>query len=236
MLHIITPVKDSIELTIKTIEAVVSSSIQESYVYTIYNDCSSKENRRILEQKAKQLNCQIVNIEDITSSPSPNYLLILQMAQQEAIAKGADLMIVESDVVVGKDTIEHLSNIANATPSAGIVAAVTVDEQQKINYPYLFAQKFPKGEKKLKRHLSFCCSLLTNRFLKEYDFHNLNPKKTWFDVTISQQSLKHGFTNILSTTVTAIHRPHSSRPWKLLKYTNPWKYYWRKIFNNLDKI
>ncbi|EJW89326.1 hypothetical protein EVA_22564, partial [gut metagenome] len=36
--HIITPVKDSIELTLQTVEAVMSSDIQVPFIYTIYND------------------------------------------------------------------------------------------------------------------------------------------------------------------------------------------------------
>jgi len=36
--------------------------------------------------------------------------------------------------------------------------------------------------------------------------------------------------------LTVWHRPHSSRPWKQLKYTNPLKYYWLKFTKGLDKI
>ena len=33
-----------------------------------------------------------------------------------------------------------------------------------------------------------------------------------------------------------LHKPHSSRPWKQLKYTNPLLYYWRKLTQHRDKI
>lgn len=121
-------------------------------------------------------------------------------------------------------------------PDCGIAAAVTVDEQENINYPYLYAKGkegkvFPE-----KKHVSFCCSLLTVSFLKAFDFHQLDPEKNWHDVTISHRSLEKGFTNYLFTTLTVWHRPHGSRPWKQLKYTNPLKYYWLKFTKGLDKI
>jgi len=40
----------------------------------------------------------------------------------------------------------------------------------------------------------------------------------------------------LLTNVPVLHLPHSSRPWKMLKYTNPLKYYWKKYTKGLDKI
>jgi hypothetical protein len=33
-----------------------------------------------------------------------------------------------------------------------------------------------------------------------------------------------------------IHKPHSSRPWKLLKYSNPLSYYLQKLLKRRDKI
>ena len=104
-------------------------------------------------------------------------------------------------------------------PDCGIAAAVTVDEQENVNFPYLFARKREKRVYAEKKRFSFCCSLLTLDFLKRYDFHLLDPAKNWYDVTISHRSLKEGFTNYLFMNLTVLHRPHSSRPWKLLKYT-----------------
>ena len=213
-IHIITPVKDSIELTLQTAEAILKSDFTVPFHYTI----------------------ELVNLSEITSHPSPNYLLVLQMAQEKAIAAEAGLLIVESDVIVKKHTLQSLFDGAQARKDCGIAAAVTVDEHEAINYPYLYAkgkenQVFPE-----KKHLSFCCSLLTTDFLRSFDFHSLNPEKNWFDVTISHQALEKGFVNYLFTTLTVWHRPHSSRPWKQLKYTNPLKYYWLKFTKGLDKI
>ena len=33
-----------------------------------------------------------------------------------------------------------------------------------------------------------------------------------------------------------LHQPHSSRPWKQLKYTNPLRYYWQKLTQKRDRI
>ena len=158
------------------------------------------------------------------------------MAQQRAIEAEAGLVIVESDVVVKPHTLQALFEGAQQQPNCGIAAAVTVDEQERINYPYLYAKGKENRVFAEKKHLSFCCSLLTLNFLKAFDFHQLDPAKNWHDVTISHRSLELGFTNYLFTNLTVWHRPHSSRPWKLLKYTNPWKYYWLKFTKGLDKI
>lgn len=235
-IHVITPVKDSIELTLQTAEAIMASDIRTPFTYTIYNDFSTEENTARLEEASGKMGFTLVNLADLTDHPSPNYLLVLQTAQQQAIAAEAALLIVESDVVVRKDTLQALFDGAQERKDCGIAAAVTVDEKGEINYPYLFAkgrenQVFPE-----KKHCSFCCSLLTTAFLRSFDFHQLDPEKNWHDVTISHQSLKNGFKNYLFTTLPVWHRPHSSRPWKQLKYKNPLKYYWLKFTKGLDKI
>lgn len=234
--HIITPVKDSIELTMQTIEAILSSEITVPHTYFVYNDFSSEENTARLCEASEKMGFELIHLSDLTDHPSPNYLLILQKAQEKAVAADAGLLIVESDVVVRKDTIQSLFDGAVARPECGIAASVTVDETGAINYPYLFAKGKEGRIYPEKKHLSFCCSLLTLCFLKAFDFHQLDPNKNWHDVTISHRSLKEGFTNYLFTSLPVWHRPHSSRPWKLLKYTNPWKYYWLKIIRRRDKI
>lgn len=235
-LHIITPVKDSIELTLQTAEAILASDVSVPYTYYIYNDFSTEENTARLKEASEKMGFTLVNLSDLTTHPSPNYLLVLQRSQELAKAEEAGLMIIESDVVVRPDTIQKLFDGAMKRKNCGIAASVTVDEKGEINYPYLFA----KGKENMvfaeKKHLSFCCSLLTLNFLNKFDFHNLDPEKNWHDVTISHRSLKEGFTNYLFTNLPVWHRPHSSRPWKQLKYTNPLKYYWLKFTKGLDKI
>ena len=107
-LHIITPVKDSIASTLQTVKAIMSSTTDVQFRYTIYNDFSSEHSTAQLEKYSKEYGFELVNLSDITDHPSPNYLLVLQMAQQRAIAEGADLLIIESDVVVANNTIQSL--------------------------------------------------------------------------------------------------------------------------------
>ncbi len=237
-LHIITPVKDSIDLTLETARAILDSEISVPYTYTVYNDFSTDENTVRLEKAAKEMGFNLVNLADITDHPSPNYLLVLQMCQQKAIDDNAGLLIIESDVVVKKKTVQALYDGAKNYAQCGIAAAVTVDENGKINYPYGYAKGHENQVYAVDRHCSFCCSLLTPEFMRTYSFKKLNSDKNWFDVTISHESLKHGFTNYLFTinNITVWHRPHSSRPWKQLKYKNPLKYYWLKYTRGLDKI
>lgn len=116
-----------------------------------------------------------------------------------------------------------------------MVAAVTTDERGQINFPYEYAQKI-QTDGPCKKRFSFCCTLLTNAFLQAYDFEQLDPTKNWYDVHISHMALELGFENILQFTNPVLHKPHSSRPWKQLKYTHPLLYYWRKWIHGRDKI
>lgn len=235
-LHIITPVKDSIDTTIDTIKAIMSSDIKVPFTYTIYNDFSTPENTQRLEKASKEYGFQLVNLSDLTDHPSPNYLLVLQKTQKEAIEANAGLLIVESDVTVQKDTLQALFDGAIERKDCGMAAAVTTDENGDINFPYLYAKGRKPQVYDEKKRFSFCCTLLTPTFLKAFDFHLLDPTKNWFDVTISHESIHKGFHNYLFINLPVLHRPHGSRPWKQLKYTNPLKYYWLKFIKGLDKI
>ena len=132
-LHIITPVKDSIDSTLETVKAIMESDILVPFTYTVYNDFSTEENTHRLEEAARQWNFRLVNLSDLTDHPSPNYLLVLQTAQKEAIEADAGLLIVESDVIVKKNTLQSLYNGALQQKQCGIAAAVTTDEKGIIN-------------------------------------------------------------------------------------------------------
>jgi hypothetical protein len=235
-LHIITPVKDSIDTALDTIRAVLASHIDVPFTYTVYNDNSTPENTQRLEEAARTLNFRLVNLADLTPHPSPNYLFVLRRTQKEALAADAALLIVESDVTVKPDTLSALFHGAEERPDCAIAAAVTVDAEGNINYPYQYAKGQENQVIDNRRHQSFCCSLLTPRLLAAFDFEELDDTKSWFDVTISHAALEAGLHNYLFTTLPVLHRPHQSRPWKQLKYTNPLKYYWKKYTRGLDKI
>ncbi len=235
-LHIITPVKDAIDSTLETVQAILSSQLKVPFTYTLYNDFSTQENTCRLQQAATQLGFNLVNLSDLTAHPSPNYLLVLQRERHACIDEDAALLIVESDVVVKPDTLQGLWDGACQHPDAGIVAAVTVDEQGRINYPYSFMAGHENEVVDSKRHCSFCCSLLTPTLLRKIDFDDLDGTKNWFDVTISHLALKAGLRNYIHCTLPVLHKPHASRPWKALKYKNPIKYYWLKWTRGYDKI
>jgi hypothetical protein len=235
-IQVITPVKDSIDLTLGTIRAVLKSDGVPSLSYTVYNDFSKAENTLRLEQAAVEYGFGLVNLSRLTTHPSPNYLLILQEAQRAALARQTALCIVESDVVVQQDTIRQLVEGAQLRQDCGLAAAVTVDDEGMVNYPYLYARKLKKEPCTTQNHLSFCCTLMTEKFLQRYDFGELDAKKSWYDVSISRQSLRLGFKNYLFPNLPVLHRPHGSRPWKQLKYTHPVKYYFLKLIRQRDKI
>lgn len=235
-LHIITPVKDSIDSTLETVRAIMASLLDVPHTFTIYNDYSTPENTQRLAQASQEMGFQLVNLCDLTDHPSPNYLFVLQRERRMCIEEQAGLLIVESDVTVRPETIAGLWEAASQRPDAGIVASVTVDETGEINYPYLYAKGQENQVIDTRRHCSFCCSLLTPELFRRVDFDQLDQSKSWFDVTISHRSLQEGLHNYLLTTLPVLHRPHGSRPWKQLKYKNPLKYYWLKLTKGLDKI
>ncbi len=229
-LHIIMPVKDSVDRAEEAVRAVLATG----QTLTVYNDYSTLENTQRLAELADTLPFTLVNLSDLTAHPSPNYLLVLQRAQQTALAEQAHLVIVESDVVVRPDTFRLLAE--QVEQGVGMVAAVTVNEQGDINYPYDYAHRWSHGVHTTQKRFSFCCTLITNEFLHAYDFMQLDPTKNWYDVFITHQSSALGLENRLMTNNPVLHRPHSSRPWKLLKYKNPLLYYWRKLTQHKDRI
>ncbi len=230
-LLIITPVKDSIETAEQAISKVAES--KDEFLYLVYNDYSSDETKEILESGTGY---SLINIENEVKTPSPNYRFTLQNAREKALKIGAGLLIVESDVFVQSSTISTLFNFAKERSNCGMVAAITVDEKGEINFPYKHIVPDGKNAIETKHRLSFCCTLLTLPLLQKLDFDLLSDKKDWFDVQISRESRNNGFTNYVLPNVTVQHLPHSSRPWKKLKYTNPVKYYIRKWFLGKDRI
>ncbi|MCF0236836.1 MAG: glycosyltransferase family 2 protein [Bacteroidaceae bacterium] len=235
-LHIITPVKDSIDSTIDTMTAIRAAQLSMPHRYTIYNDLSTPENTARLHREAEALGIEVVDLDTLTDTPSPNYLFVLRHCQQLALEADAGLLIVESDVTIQPDTLQRLYDAALQRPDCGLAAAVTVDEQGAINYPYLYAKGWDGREVDCAKHLSFCCTLLTPALLQRVDFGALDDSKNWFDVTISHLSREAGLRNWLFCNLPVLHRPHASRPWKQLKYTNPLKYYWLKWTKGFDKI
>ena len=234
-LHIIMPVKDSLEMTEKAIRTIVSSG----HTLCVYDDNSLPENAKRLDEIATETGIHVVHIAELTNHPSPNYRLVLQLAQQEALASNRHLVIVESDVIIQTDTLNRMWKAVQQ--GVGMVAAVTVDEQGEYNFPYHYLRRWryrfiSKKTFSTKKRFSFCCTLLTNELLQKVDFQLLDPSKNWYDVTISHWSLNLGLRNLLMLDNPVLHFPHASRPWKRLKYTNPLLYYWRKITQRKDRI
>ena len=232
-LHIIMPVKDSLETCTLALQHLLPT-LDSPKQLTVYNDFSSEENTKRLSVLAEKHGFNLLHWAEHTQHPSPNYLLTLQHAQTKALNTNAHLLIVESDVLVQTDTFQRLlQEVDNQT---GMVAAVTTDRQGQVNFPYQYARKWKKGRMKTSKRLSFCCTLLTNQFLQKFSFTQLDTSKNWYDVFISHKSVELGMENYLLTDTPVVHLPHSSRPWKQLKYTNPLRYYWRKLTQRLDRI
>ena len=231
---VITPVKDSIETTLKTIEAIHQAS--GDHLHIVYNDFSSPETKAILDEKKKQLGYEIVHLEELTQKPSPNYNLVLQMAQERAIEQNTPLIIVESDVIIRKDTLAKMVELSKELKECGMIGAITTDESGQVNFPYLNFKGEKQAVAETSHSLSFCCTLLSKDLLKSFPFTELSSEKHWYDVFISRKSKLLGFKNYLVTSLPVIHKPHSSRPWKQLKYTNPIKYYFNKLVKRKDRI
>ncbi len=231
---VITPVKDSLSTAIETIKSIHQSD--GKFLYCIYNDFSTEETTWHLKEIQSKYNFELINLSEITNTPSPNYRLVLQMAQKKAISLGLPLIIVESDVEVKPNTLTELVHQSQKRMNCGMVATVTKDIDGKINFPYLNFRKTKEKIIKTKHSLSFCCTLLSPALLNQYDFTELSSDKHWYDVSISRKSVSLGFNNYLLVNEGVLHKPHSSRPWKQLKYKNPIKYYYQKLIKRLDRI
>lgn len=231
---VITPVKNSISTTMETIIAIHQCNSKIHHI--VYNDFSDSETKKTLEENKSKYNFELIHLEDITETPSPNYKLVLQDAQVRALKENAPLIVVESDVKVKEDTFGEMLAFQPSDSKIGLIGAITVDESGVINFPYL---KFKNEKRKVietKRSLSFCCTLMTTNFLKSYSFLGLDQSKDWYDTFISSKALELGFKNYILLDVPVLHQPHGSRPWKQLKYTNPLKYYFLKFTKGRDKI
>ena len=234
-LHIIMPVKDSLEMAERAIRAIVDSG----NTLCVYDDNSLKDNAKRLDELAIETNIQVIHISDLTDHPSPNYRLVLQLAQKQALTENKHLVIVESDVMIQPKTLNRM--VEEIQPEVGMVAAATVDENGEYNFPYHYLRRLryrflAKKTIQTKKRFSFCCTLLTNELLRKADFQQLDPTKNWYDVTISHWSVALGLRNLLMLDNPVLHFPHASRPWKRLKYTNPLLYYWRKFTQHKDRI
>lgn len=222
MVNILMPVKNSPVTTEAAIRAVVAGG----HTLTVYDDFSERETADMLDRLSSELHIEVIHLRDRCNTPSPNYRLVLKDAQRKALEQHQHLVIIESDVVVRPTTITRMTEAVQ--DGVGMVAAITHNEQGEVNFPYDYASRYTSDTPTRKR-LSFCCTLLTLQLLQTLPFERLDPKKSWYDVFISHQSLRLGFKNILQVTNPVLHTPHSSRPWKQLKYTNPILYYWRKL-------
>lgn len=233
-LLVVTPVKNALANTLETCKAIASSSVEVTHV--VYNDFSDNPTKWGLEEAKKVYGFELVHLEDLTDHPSPNYKLVLQLAQKRALEMGLPFVVVESDVTVGSTTLENLLEHCVREDGLGLVGAVTTDASGRINYPYEKFKSFKGAYCDTKRSLSFCCTLMTPSFLSAFSFEELNDTKDWYDTFISKKALALNFSNRVVFDTPVIHKPHSSRPWKLLKYSNPLKYYLEKLLKRRDKI
>lgn len=231
---VITPVKNSIETTLDTAKAIAGSDVKVRHI--IFNDFSSEESKAALEANKSSIGYELIHLEDITDHPSPNYKLVLQTAQTMAKESGLPFLVIESDVVVKPNTIGDLLKFLHSHPQSGLVGSVTVDKNGVVNFPYLKFEETKESVIKTQRSLSFCCTLFSPKFLEAFNFAGLDEAKDWYDTFISKKAIEFGFENYVLMDLPVWHRPHGSRPWKQLKYTNPLKYYFLKFWKGLDKI
>lgn len=231
---VITPVKDSIVTSLKTIMSIHEAKTKIHHI--VYNDFSSPETLQLLRDNAAKFSFELINLCDKIDTPSPNYDFVLQDGQRRALKEGKHLIVVESDVVVKENTLDELIHYANQEANTGMVGAITVDKLEQVNFPYLKFKNRRLDIIDTKRSLSFCCTLMSNSFLQKFNFKELDKSKDWYDTSLSKKAIDLGFKNIVLGNVTVLHLPHGSRPWKQLKYKNPVKYYFHKFWKGIDKI
>ncbi|GET23643.1 glycosyltransferase [Prolixibacter denitrificans] len=233
-LIIITPIKDSLETLMHTIDTLRSGT--NTIPYYIFDDFSNEETIGWLNENQEKYQLKIVHLSDYTSHPSPNYRLTLNMARKMALEEGAHLAIIESDVIAQPETLEALVELTEQLPDAGLVGSVTTDSYGNINFPYSYVKKSMPEVYQTPRSMSFCCTVLSNDLMKAFDFAELDSSRDWYDVYITKRARQLGFSNYISLKNPVIHKPHGSRPWKMLKYKNPILYYLKKFTQKRDRI
>ncbi len=234
-LILITPVKDSLKTTKEVIHSLRSENTEIPYY--IFEDYCSRETKRWLEENSARYDFKIINLEKHTRKSSPNYRTTMIVARKLALENNSHLAIVESDVYANHETIMKLNRIVADLPDAGLVGAVTVDNSGEINFPYNYATAIDKPLIFASaKSVSFCCTVITSQFLQKFDFNELPQKMDWFDVYTSKKSRQLGFSNYVVKSLPVLHKPHSSRPWKHLKYRNPLLYYLVKMIKRRDRI
>ncbi|GET31942.1 hypothetical protein PbJCM13498_08050 [Prolixibacter bellariivorans] len=233
-LIVITPIKDSLETLRNTIKALRSGANPTPYY--IFDDFSNDETISWLKKHQEKYQFEIIHLSDHTSEPSPNYRLTLNMARKMALEQNAHLAIIESDVIAEPQTLEALLELTEELPDAGLVGSVTTDSNGKINFPYSYVKKGMPDVYQTPRSMSFCCTVLSYDLMKAFDFAELDSSRDWYDVYITKRARQLGFNNYISLKNPVIHRPHGSRPWKMLKYKNPVLYYLKKFTQKRDRI
>ncbi len=212
-------------------------TINQDIPYFIFDDFSSKETRRWLDENAVKYGYKVIGLEKHTKKSSPNYRTTLILARKMALENDAHLAIVESDVFANQEILLELGKLADDLNDAGLVGSVTVDSAGEINFPYSYATAIDKPTIFASaKSVSFCCTVLTMRMLEKLDFNDLPQNMDWFDVFISRRSRQLGFCNYVVKNLPVVHKPHSSRPWKHLKYKNPILYYLKKFIKQRDRI
>lgn len=61
----------------------MSSKVNIPFQYTVYNDFSTPENTERLREASRKYGFRLINLAELTDHASPNYLLVLQMAQKK---------------------------------------------------------------------------------------------------------------------------------------------------------
>jgi hypothetical protein len=232
---LITPVKDSLKTTRQAIHSLRAGN--KEIPYYVFDDYSSRETKNWLESNSSKYDYEVISLAKHVRKSSPNYRTTLILARKIALENDTNLAIVESDVYATAETILELNKLTGELPEAGLVGAVTVDQTGEINFPYNYATAIDKPLIFASaKSISFCCTILSKTFLERFDFDDLPAKNDWFDVYISRKSRQMGFSNYVVKSLQVVHQPHSSRPWKLLKYKNPVLYYLKKIIHRRDRI
>lgn len=211
----------------------MESDILVPFTYTVYNDFSTEENTHRLEEAARQWNFVWSTYQTWPTTPLPT---IYWCYKQHKRSHRSRCRITDCGIgcYCQKNTLQSLYNGALQQNNA---------ELQQLWQPMKRRNQLPlptrQGtENQVYPEKSIAASAVhySPRTAESIWLQTLDPSKNWYDVTISHESLKRGFQNYLFTTLPVWHRPHSSRPWKQLKYKNPLKYYWLKYTKGLDKI
>jgi len=216
---IVTATRDSL-ITVKKCIEKIKEFTEGNYLHIITDDSSSLETLTYLRS------LEHIKLFEYRGDKEPHLNIVMKMAFDYAFTLDPKYVFtVESDVYVTSEWNKKLIKAIESKEDAAGVTSITVGEKKQIIPP--MRNDLPPNWKhkwrvdtfddvvKMKKHLTFCCSIFKTELCKQIDFVKEN-RVAGVDVRYSAQLRNLGYDLYVDLGTYVYHpSPHSSRrEWK----------------------